>query len=65
MDEAIEDSVGDSRLTDHFVPLRDRQLRGDQRRFPFLALFEDFQQVAALLFRQAMACPLGLERLRL
>ena len=44
VDDAIEDGIGDGRLTDHVVPLGDGDLGGDQRRFTPVALFEDFRR---------------------
>jgi hypothetical protein len=29
VDQAVEDGIGDARLPDHFVPLRNRQLGSD------------------------------------
>ena len=49
VDDAVEDGVGDSGLTDHVVPLSNRQLGGNQSRFAPVALFEDFQEIEALL----------------
>lgn len=39
------------------MPLGDRQLRGDQRRFPAMAFLEDFQQIETLLVGQAVGAP--------
>lgn len=57
VDDAVEDGVGVGRLTDHVVPGAYRDLSGDQRGFRAVALFEDFEQVEALLIGQAMGAP--------
>ncbi len=55
VDDAIENGVGDSRLTDHVVPGGNGKLGGDQRGFPAVAFLEDFEQVETLLIGQTMS----------
>ncbi len=45
VDEAVEDSVGVSRIADDIVPFVDRKLAGDDRGSSSMAFFEDFQQI--------------------
>src|ERR1700682_306135 len=47
VDDAIEDSVGQRRIVEVCVPVVDRQLTGDQRRFAGDAIVEQFEQVVA------------------
>ena len=55
VDQAIEYGVSIGRIADDLVPDRYRQLAGDDRRTPAVALFEDFEQVVA---------GVGIERLK-
>ncbi len=55
VDEAIEDCVGDGGISDNFVPAIDGQLAGDDDRTSFISVFDDLEQIAALI---------GVERLR-
>ncbi len=57
VDDPIEDCVCDGGFSDHVMPLGDGKLRGDERRFPAIALLEDFQQVEALLVRERVGSP--------
>ncbi len=45
VDEAVEDSVGVSRIADDIVPFVDRELAGDDRGSSSMAFFENFQQI--------------------
>ena len=45
---AIEDCIGQGWVADGFVPVLDGQLAGDDCRGAAVAVFEDFQEVAAL-----------------
>jgi len=45
VDEAVEDSVGVSRIADDVVPFVDRELAGDDRGSSSMAFFENFQQI--------------------
>jgi len=57
MDDPIEDRVRDGWFSDHVVPLGHGKLRSDERRFPAIALLEDFQQVEALLICKGVGSP--------
>ena len=57
VDDAVEDGVGDGRFADHVVPLSNGKLGGDQGRFSFVALLEDFEQIEPLLIGQGMGSP--------
>jgi len=48
VDQAVEDGVGQCRVADEAVPAVDRELADDHRRAAFVAVLEDFEQVAAL-----------------
>jgi hypothetical protein len=45
VDEAVEDSVGVSRIADDMVPFIDRELAGDDRGSSSMTFFEDLQQI--------------------
>jgi hypothetical protein len=47
--EAVEDRVGISRIADHLMPRRDRQLAGDDRRAAAIAFLQDFEEVMVRL----------------
>lgn len=49
MGEAIEHRHRDGRVADDPVPGVDGQLAGDDRRSRFVAVLDDFQEIAALL----------------
>ena len=49
MHEAVEDSVGESRIADDLVPGIDRQLAGDQRRAGAITVLDDLHEVAPLV----------------
>lgn len=55
VDEAIEDCVGNGRISDNFVPAIDGQLASDDDRASFISVLDDLEQIAALI---------GVERLR-
>lgn len=57
VDDPIEDCVCDGGFSDNVMPLCDGKLRGDERRFPAITFFEDFQQVEALLIRERVGFP--------
>ncbi len=48
MHQAVEDSVGQRRVTDDVVPALDGDLAGDDRGCAPMAIFEDLEQIAAL-----------------
>ena len=45
VEEAVEDSVGVSRIADDIVPFVDRELAGDDCRSSYIAFFKNFQQI--------------------
>ena len=47
VDESVEDGVGEGRMIDRGVPVRHRQLAGDDRRTAAVALLQDLEQVVA------------------
>lgn len=49
MDKAVQDGIGEGRITDGFVPMLDRELAGDDRGAATVAVFEDLQQVTPLM----------------
>ena len=49
VDQAVEDGVGDGGIADDLVPTIDRELAGDDDRAGLIAVFDDLQQIAALL----------------
>ena len=57
VDDAIEDCVGDGGLADHLMPARDRELGGDDGGPSLVALFEQLEQVEALLIGQTVGAP--------
>ena len=58
VDGTVEDGVGDGGFTDHVVPLGDGQLGGDHGRSTPVALFEDFQEIEALLIIERVGAPI-------
>ena len=54
VDDAVEDSIGDRGLADHFVPGRHRELGGDERGSAAIPFLEDFEQIKALLIVETM-----------
>lgn len=52
VDDPVEYGISDSWLADHVVPGGHGKLGGDQRGFPPIALFEDFEQIEPLLIVQ-------------
>lgn len=49
MDKAIEDRVGNGKVSDDFVPAIDRQLAGEDDRTSFVSILDDFEQSMALV----------------
>jgi hypothetical protein len=47
--EAIEDGVGDGRISDDLVPSVDRNLAGDDGRAPLVAILDDLEEVTTLI----------------
>ena len=58
VDDAIQDRVGEGRIADQVVPAIDRDLAGDQRGAPPVALLDDLEQVAALLGPERFQAPI-------
>ena len=52
VDDAIQDGIADRRIPDDIVPTCHGDLAGDQQRALFVAVVDDFQQVASLLGAQ-------------
>ena len=46
MDQAVEDGIGQRRVADGGMPVRYRQLAGDDGRATAMAVIDDFQQIA-------------------
>jgi hypothetical protein len=57
MHEAVEDRVGEGRITDDLVPGIDRQLAGDQRRTGAITVLDDLHKVAPLVGREPVWAP--------
>ena len=57
VEEAIADGIGQRRIADVFVPLGGRQLAGDDRRAGAVAIFQDLEQIAALLLLDRRQSP--------
>ena len=49
VDQAIEDSVGDGRISDDLVPLVDRHLTRDYGRTALMAVIDHFEEIATLV----------------
>lgn len=58
MHQAVEDRIGERRVTDCGMPVFDRQLTGDDCRASPMAIIEDLQEVAAALVGQRRQRPL-------
>jgi hypothetical protein len=58
VDDAVEDGVGEGRFADQVVPAVDRDLAGDQRGTAAVAVFDDLQQVVALLGAERLEAPI-------
>ena len=58
MDDAVEDRVGESWITDQIVPSVDRDLAGDQRGTTAVAFLDDLQQVVPLLGGEWLQAPI-------
>ncbi len=50
--QAIQDAVGQRRITDLFMPARDRQLRSQDRGARLVAILADLLEVAAFRFTE-------------
>jgi len=49
MDEPVEDSISQGRVADSLMPVRDRQLTGDDSRADIVAVFKYFEEVMPAL----------------
>ena len=58
VDEAVEDGVGEGRLTDEIVPAVDRELAGDQGGGATVAIVDDLQQIATRVGVQGCQAPI-------
>ena len=57
MDEAVEDRIRQRRIADGLMPMLDRELAGDDGGAAAMAVFEDFQQIAALRWSEDSQAP--------
>jgi len=57
VDEPIEDSVGDGRVADQFVPVIDGKLASHDGRGASMPIVEDFEKVAPLVERERGQAP--------
>ena len=55
--DAVQDGIGEGGLADDLVPGADRELAGDQGRSVGVAVLEDLQQVATLIWAEAVRSP--------
>jgi len=58
VDEAIEDGVGECRIADHVVPMIDGHLAGDDGGSLLIAIFDDLEEIAALLVVELLGTPI-------
>lgn len=58
VNDAVEDGVTESGIGDHLMPFADRDLAGDQQRAAFVAVVDDFQQIAALFGSERFRPPI-------
>ena len=58
VDEAIEDGVGEGRITDCGVPGVDRQLAGDDGRGAAMSVIHDLEEIAPLLGCKGREAPI-------
>ena len=56
--EPVEDAVRERGIADLFVPLRDRQLRSQDRRTYLVAILADLPEVSALSLTQRCHSPI-------
>src|SRR5665213_4181180 len=57
MNDAVEDRVTERGIGDHLVPFTDGDLAGDQQRAAFIAVIDDFEQIAALFSTERLRSP--------
>jgi hypothetical protein len=58
VNDAVEDRIGEGRIADDVVPAIDRHLAGEQDRTGVVAVFDDFEQVAGLVWRERLRAPI-------
>jgi len=58
MNDAIEDRIGQSGIAHELVPSVDGKLAGDDQRAAIVAVFDNLQQVAALLGGEWLGSPI-------
>ncbi len=52
--QAVEDSVGDCRLTQRSMPVLDGELAGDDGCVTLVSVFDDFEKIGCLLRRERL-----------
>ena len=57
MNDAVHDGIRECRRAEAFVPVRDRDLRRQDRRCPFVAVVDDFKKVLGLDVRERIPQP--------
>src|SRR5712691_4269480 len=57
MHQAVEDRIGERRITKGLMPVFDRQLTGDKRGPAIMAVFDDLQQVATVFITERSQSP--------
>jgi len=57
MDRPVEDGISQGRVTDSFMPVRDRQLTGDDSRVDIIAVFKYFQEIRSTLVIERLKPP--------
>jgi len=57
MHQAVEDRIGERRITQGLMPVFDRQLTGDKRGPAIMAVFDDLQQVATVFITERSQSP--------
>ena len=58
VDDAVEDGVGEGGFADDVVPLRQRQLAGDQDGGVVVSVLDDFHEIASLIGIEAVGAPI-------
>ena len=58
VNNAVQDGISKRGFADHLMPLGHGQLSGNERGFPSVALFEDFEQIEPLLIGKGMRSPI-------
>src|SRR5437868_14798178 len=58
VNDTIEDGISECRIANDLVPLRDRQLTGDEDGTGIVTVFEYFQEIAALFSTELLRPPI-------